>query len=224
MVSHFKFIAENIHHWIHSVLMTYTLQRGWCSKSNRIHSFSNICSAVSHFLSINSRAVKMCSYCTFLYSSLYWPVLEAFRDAGGQNGTTRARLLSTPLSLGPSLPVLQSWKTAFKFFFFNCSKKNFFLIAFSKVFPFSAEKSWKYTHLENENWESLYIHSSSDDHGQWLQTAWSLKASSVQKGRGSSHMHSITAWHITGLLHKGMYFLNVKLFLSCVFLCPLLWE
>lgn len=133
------FIAENTHHWIHSVLMTYTLQRGCCSKNNRTDSSSNICSPASHFLSLNSGAVKMCSSCTFPQSSLYWPLLEASWAAGGQIRPTRARLLSIPLSLHPSLTMLQPWRTAFySFFFFNSSKRK--KITFLKVFPFAVEK------------------------------------------------------------------------------------
>lgn len=57
------FIAENNHHWIHSVLMTYICQRRSCSKNKRTDSSLNICSLAIFFLSLNSGAVKLLILC-----------------------------------------------------------------------------------------------------------------------------------------------------------------
>lgn len=207
LVTHFFFIAENTYHWIHSVLMTYTLQRGCCSKNNGTDSSSNICSLASHSLSLNSGAVKMCSSCTLPQSSLYWPLLEASWAAGGQIRPTRARLVSIPLSLHPSLPMLQPWRNAFYSFFFSFSSSKEEKLPSLRCFHLLWKRA-RNTHIWKTKAGNLFkFIVPSDEWGQWLQTAWSLKASSVQKGRGSSCMRSITAWHIAGLLDKGMYFL-----------------
>lgn len=99
-------IAENNHHWIHSVLMTYTHHRGCCSKNNRTDFSLSICSLAIHFLSLNSGAVKLCSSCTFPQTRLYWPLLEDSWAAGWQIRPTKASLVSLLLSLHPSLPML----------------------------------------------------------------------------------------------------------------------
>lgn len=138
------FIAENNHHWIHSVLMTYTCHRGCCSKNNRTDSSLNTCSLAIHFLSLYSGSVKLCSSCTFPQTRLYWLLLEASWAAGWQTRPTKASLVPFLLSLHPSLPMLKPWRTvfysvcSFVCLLFNSSerKKNTIL----KIFPFAMEK------------------------------------------------------------------------------------
>lgn len=100
------FIAENNHHWIHSVLMTYIHHRGCCSKNKRTDSSLNICSPANHFLSLNSGTVKLYSSCTFPQIRSQWPLLEDSWAAGSQVRLAKASLVSFLLSLHPSLPML----------------------------------------------------------------------------------------------------------------------
>lgn len=141
-----------------------------------------------------------------LYFSPKQLVLEASWAAGGQIRPPGTKLLSLPPSLCLFLPMLQPWRTVFYSFIF---------------FPILAKEkkilSLRYFHLLWKRARNKHIWKRkagnlfkfivpSDEWGRWLQTAWSLKASSAQKGRGSSCTRSTTAWHIAGLLDKGMYF------------------